>query len=135
MSLLDVRRSSRLLAALFLVLPAGLSAQSAPAYAAPDSAPASRATAQIQSAPAPMALAIAPSGITTRARTDSTDAQRLAASTARMQDDTRVGKNLALVLVGAAGVIVGVLVGDTEGTVIAVGGAAIGLYGLYRMLR
>ena len=136
MSLLDVRRSWRLLAALTMIVPAGLAAQSAPAYAA-DSAPA----AQAQQTPtaAPLALAIAPSGVTTRvARPDSTETQRLAATAvaARMQeDDTRLGKNLALVLVGAAGVVVGARVGDTEGTVIAVGGAAIALYGLYRWLR
>jgi len=136
MSTLDVRRSWRLLAALVAMLPTALAAQSAPSLAAPDSAPAAQAITQPQQASPTLALAIAPSGVTTRAaRPDSTDEQRLAAATARMQDDPGVGKNLALVLVGAAGVVVGALVGDTEGTVIAVGGAVIGLYGLYRMLR
>jgi hypothetical protein len=139
MSLLDVRRSWRLLVAVSVIIPAGLAAQSAPAYTVADSTAAAPAASAAQPTPtaAPLALAIAPSGATTRAaRPDSTETQRLAAATARMQDDdTRVGKNLALVLVGAAGVVVGALVGDTEGTVIAVGGAAIALYGLYRWLR
>ena len=41
----------------------------------------------------------------------------------------REGRVLAIV--GGAAVIAGVLIGDTGGTVIAISGAAIGLYGLY----
>ena len=37
----------------------------------------------------------------------------------------------ALALVGGAALIAGLLIGDDAGTVIAIGGAAIGLYGLY----
>jgi hypothetical protein len=37
--------------------------------------------------------------------------------------------------VGAAGIIVGSLIGGDSGTVIAVGGGIIGLFGLYRYLR
>jgi len=37
----------------------------------------------------------------------------------------------ALALVGGAAVIAGILIGDDAGTVIAIGGAGIGLYGLY----
>lgn len=36
-----------------------------------------------------------------------------------------------LAIVGGAAVIAGVLIGDTGGTIIAISGAAIGLYGLY----
>lgn len=37
----------------------------------------------------------------------------------------------ALALVGGAAVIAGILIGDDAGTLIAIGGAGIGLYGLY----
>jgi len=49
------------------------------------------------------------------------------ASAARM--GRREGR--ALALVGAAAVVAGILIGDDAGTVIAIGGAGIGLYGLY----
>ncbi|HEY6948179.1 MAG TPA: hypothetical protein VI297_05110 [Gemmatimonadales bacterium] len=49
------------------------------------------------------------------------------ASAARM--GRREGR--ALALVGGAAVIAGILIGDDAGTVIAIGGAGIGLYGLY----
>jgi hypothetical protein len=37
----------------------------------------------------------------------------------------------AIALVGGAAVITGILIGGDAGTVIAVGGAGLGLYGLY----
>jgi hypothetical protein len=45
----------------------------------------------------------------------------------------RMGKRegRALALVGGAAVIAGLLIGDDAGTVIAIGGAGLGLYGLY----
>jgi hypothetical protein len=46
-----------------------------------------------------------------------------------------VGSNLALMGVGAAALVVGLLVGGDSGTVIAVGGGVVGLVGLYRYLR
>jgi hypothetical protein len=51
----------------------------------------------------------------------------LNASAARMS--RREGRILALV--GGAAVITGILIGGDAGTVIAIGGAGIGLYGLY----
>lgn len=45
------------------------------------------------------------------------------------------GENLALMGVGAAGLIVGLIVGGKGGTGIAIGGALVGLYGLYRYLK
>jgi hypothetical protein len=60
--------------------------------------------------------------------TDATDEPTAVnASAARM--GRREGRVLAIV--GGAAVIAGVLIGDTGGTVIAISGAAIGLYGLY----
>ena len=45
------------------------------------------------------------------------------------------GPNLALMGTGGAGVIVGLLVGGSGGTAIALGGGILGLVGLYRYLR
>jgi len=38
-------------------------------------------------------------------------------------------------VVGGAAVLTGVIIGDDVGTVIAVGGALVGLYGLYEYLK
>jgi hypothetical protein len=61
--------------------------------------------------------------------TDPTDQPAALNSTAARAMGRREGRVLALV--GGAAVIAGVLIGDTGGTVIAISGAAIGLYGLY----
>lgn len=61
--------------------------------------------------------------------TDATGQPTTLNSTAARAMGRREGRVLALV--GGAAVIAGVLIGDTGGTVIAISGAAIGLYGLY----
>jgi hypothetical protein len=45
------------------------------------------------------------------------------------------GTNLALIGVGVAGVIVGLVIGGDGGTVVAAGSAVVGLIGLYRWLK
>ncbi len=45
------------------------------------------------------------------------------------------GQPFALMVVGGAAVLTGVIIGDDVGTVIAVGGALVGLYGLYEYLK
>lgn len=50
-------------------------------------------------------------------------------------DNVGVGSNLALMGVGAAGVVIGLLVGGDGGAAIAIGGGVLGLVGLYRYLR
>ena len=46
-----------------------------------------------------------------------------------------IGPNLALVGVGAAAVVVGLLIGGDGGHAVALGGGVLGLIGLYRYLR
>jgi len=46
-----------------------------------------------------------------------------------------VGNNLALVAVGAVGTFAGIKIGGGAGGTIAVAGAALALYGLFRILR
>lgn len=49
------------------------------------------------------------------------------------REDT--SRNRAMIIVGGAALIVGALVGDDAGRIIMVGGAGLGLYGLYRYLE
>jgi hypothetical protein len=46
-----------------------------------------------------------------------------------------VGRNVAMMIVGGAALIVGAVVGGTPGTIIMVGGGVIGLVGLFRYLQ
>ena len=41
----------------------------------------------------------------------------------------------ALMIVGGAALIVGAIIGGTPGTIVMIGGAAVGLYGLYHYLQ
>jgi hypothetical protein len=45
------------------------------------------------------------------------------------------GEGVALMAVGGAGLIAGLLIGDDAGTAIAIGGLAVGLVGLYEYVR
>jgi hypothetical protein len=45
------------------------------------------------------------------------------------------GQPVALMVVGGAAVLVGLIIGGSAGTVIAVGGAVAGLFGLYQYLQ
>lgn len=47
----------------------------------------------------------------------------------------RAGQDVALMVVGVGAMIVGALVGDTAGTIILIGGAAMALFGLYHYLE
>ncbi len=59
----------------------------------------------------------------------------LAAEAQNRDNNIGVGSNVALMGVGAAGVVIGLLVGGNGGAAISIGGGALGLYGLYRYLR
>ena len=45
------------------------------------------------------------------------------------------GQPVALMVVGGAAVLTGLIIGNDAGTVVAVGGAVMGLYGLYEYLQ
>lgn len=45
------------------------------------------------------------------------------------------GRNVAMMVVGGAALIIGAVIGGTAGVLIAVAGAAIGLYGLYNFVQ
>lgn len=46
-----------------------------------------------------------------------------------------VGQNKAMMGVGAIALVVGLVIGGDAGTIIAIGGAAVGLVGLYRYMQ
>jgi hypothetical protein len=85
------------------------------------------AAAQSPVAPAPTSLA--PTLAATRAGWSFENDQPLTVNQSAARMGRREGR--ALALVGGAAVIAGILIGDDAGTVIAIGGAGIGLYGLY----
>ena len=64
------------------------------------------------------------------AASDSTSAEAQ-----RSGNSANLGQSRALMIAGGAAVIVGVIIGGDEGTLIAVGGAIVGLYGLYQYLK
>lgn len=90
-------------------------ATSEPAAAAP-SAPAGPTMQNAQAAARPLASADA----------------RNAAPTAYAQN---MGRPVALMLVGFGALVAGAIIGDDVGTIFMVGGAIIGLVGLYEYLR
>lgn len=44
-------------------------------------------------------------------------------------------RNMAMMVVGFGGLIAGAIIGDTPGTILMVGGAVLGLYGLFKYLE
>ena len=51
------------------------------------------------------------------------------------QDQVRAGHNVAMMAVGGAGLVAGLLIGGDSGIIIASAGTVVGLIGLYRYLR
>jgi poly-gamma-glutamate capsule biosynthesis protein CapA/YwtB (metallophosphatase superfamily) len=45
------------------------------------------------------------------------------------------GQSIALMVVGGAAIVIGALAGDDTGTILILGGAVVGLYGLYLYMR
>jgi hypothetical protein len=76
----------------------------------------------------------------TAVRGPSTSSARVAAQTistsngAPVFQDKKPKRSVAFMVVGGAALVVGAVIGDDAGTIVMLGGAAIGLYGLYRFL-
>jgi hypothetical protein len=96
--------------------------------------------------PAAIAVAQAPSaaraqqtaaGPTTASRVAGVRRAEAARATPAPAAEARLGagKNVALMVVGGAALIIGAVIGGTAGVLIAVAGAAIGLYGLYNFVQ
>jgi hypothetical protein len=88
-------------------------------------------TVQHQVAPAGPTIDRAAVGARANAQTPA----NLDEAQAAMQQRLGLGQARALMIVGFGAVVVGLLIGDDVGTLIAVAGAAVGLYGLYHYLK
>lgn len=102
--------------------------------------PAALAVAQSPTAtakPSPAAYAPKAAGPTVAAAKVGVSQLSSASKTPVAPYDTRLGagRNVALMAVGAAALIIGAVIGGSAGLLIAVGGAAIGLYGLYYFVQ
>ena len=91
-----------------------------------------------------LTLAADSSVTTTRVPGPTADAARVAVSqptshelkiSSAAQRRAGLGQPVALMVVGGAALLTGLIIGDDAGTVIAVGGALVGLYGLYEYLQ
>jgi hypothetical protein len=86
----------------------------------------------VQSAEAPVAANLAPAtGPTERAARLSPRRTSTASKEANAMRRPSRGSGVGLMIFGGAALVTGLIVGGNAGTVIAVGGALVGLYGLY----
>jgi hypothetical protein len=130
-------RSSALLATLFVgaaLMPLSLRAQQGAVAdrtndAAQVATPAPVAAADAAPAAGPRAV---PAGIT---KPSQANPLGLAEPQGAQGPHMGAGSNLALMGVGAAALVVGLLIGGSGGYIIAVGGGVVGLVGLYRYLK
>ena len=101
---------------------------------------ASPAAIAIAQAPAASSASKAPARSTTGPTVAASVAGIKASSTAAAKPmaaerNLGAGRNVALMVVGGAALIIGAVIGGTAGVLIAVGGAAVGLYGLYHFVQ
>ena len=126
--------SAAVLIAFSTLIPAAAVAQSVAAQA-----PQSASTNEVAPAPAPAASASgvdAPVG--PRIESSSVAFQPAALPESDIQrgaSSQNLGQARAMMIVGGAAVVVGLVIGDDVGTLIAVSGAVVGLYGLYQYLK
>jgi hypothetical protein len=133
--------SCLLVATAFAALPHLLLAQSTTSAATPFQIepviPATQPAPAAQTAPAPAeAPASAPVGHSLDAATAGIHAHVAADATTRAdRHGTGLGTGGALMIVGGAALIIGLIIGGSAGLVIAIAGAALGLYGLFLFLQ
>lgn len=117
-----------------LVLAAPASAQ----QAVPANAVVVPATSAVQvttpTAPTPV-LSLAPTSESVALRVFTTPVRAPAASLAPLPAQGGQSTNVAMMIVGGAGLVVGSLIDGDAGTIIMVGGGVVGLIGLFRYLR
>ena len=100
-------------------------------------------TARAQStaaAPAPLAVAAGPALSALSAGARPVAAERLGASAVKeeasaLRRRARFSRPETLMIIGGAAFLAGAIIGDDAGTIVMVGGAAVGLYGLYLYLQ
>ena len=122
-----------LLASLALTLavaaPAALSAQGTTSLAPSAIAPVVPAASADQAAPALVRTDVA--GV----QANHDDAANHAVNATAAAGGLHQGQGIALMAVGGAGLIAGLLIGGDAGSAVAIGGLAVGLVGLYQYVR
>ncbi|MDQ3949800.1 MAG: hypothetical protein M3282_05595 [Gemmatimonadota bacterium] len=99
----------------------------------PSQVPASDGPAARHQAVAPAGPTLDRAAVGVRPLTQETDS--LTADPFAQQRRAGLGRPAALMVVGFGAMIVGLIIGDDVGTLVAIAGAAIGLYGLYHYLK
>jgi len=125
--MIERSRNFRPLAVVFgaaMLLAAPLRAQEASLAAAPSSP----VPAAVEAAPAPAGPTFTAASVAVRRPT--AEAKAAPAAPAQRRDT-----GTALMIVGGAAILTGIVIGDSAGYAISVGGAVIGLYGLYQYLQ
>jgi hypothetical protein len=125
-----IARTRRLALATFAVVVGAVTAVRVDAQQTPTGADATGASAA-PSAPAGPVVERAAVGVRPLAQKATT----LDEAEAAIQQRLRLGQARALMIVGFAAVVIGLLMDNDPGTLIAVGGAVVGLYGLYHYLK
>jgi hypothetical protein len=110
-------------------------AEPAPAVAVPVTPVTPVAEAAPVDAPALPAADAARAAATRPARPATAHEQATLAGQAAAPQRKSMGQPMALMIVGGAALVTGLIIGGDVGTLFAVGGAAVGLFGLYQYLR
>ena len=112
-------------------VPASSDSNVAPRRATPDTlialgVPVADTSGQIANEPGPRDLRVA---------AHYTASRQAIMPTLAAQRRAGLGQPMALMIVGGAALLAGAIIGDTPGTIIMIGGAVIGLIGLYEYLQ
>lgn len=78
---------------------------------------------------------VAAAAVAVRATSPEVSARSGVAEALQQEERLGHGRNVALMIVGGAAVVAGLLIGDDAGALLAVGGAVVGLYGLFQYVR
>jgi len=98
-------------------------------------APVSRAQA-VSSSPPPVTTNVTQQvGPTPAALSVAVHAPLPAATSVQSRGNAGLGQSEAMMIVGGAAILVGAIVGGNAGDVFMIGGAVVGLYGLYKFLQ
>jgi hypothetical protein len=130
-ALVMIARTRRFALVTFAAVVGAVAAAPLDAQQTPPTAVGVPAASAVQSSPAGPAVDRAAVGARPLAQRPGT----LDDAEAAMQSRLRLGQARALMIVGFAAVVIGLLMDNDPGTLIAVGGAVVGLYGLYHYLR
>jgi len=92
-------------------------------------------SAEGQKAPAPAVSTVGPTAQAARAGIAPRTSKEMSVSSAAQDRHIGAGQNIAMMIVGGAALVTGLIIGGDGGTIVAIGGAAVGLVGLYNYVK